>query len=49
MYRHELKLVYITINTNKYTMYKPLIKEELSVQLFVNLLGLHSKMADLVG
>lgn len=48
MYRHELKLVYITVNTNKYTMYKPFIKEELKVQLFVNLLVLHSKMADLV-
>lgn len=49
MYRHELKLVYITINTNKSPTYKPLIKEEISVQLLVNLLGLHSKMADLVG
>lgn len=48
MYRHELKLVYITVITNKYTMCKPLIKEELNVQLFVNLFDLHSKMADLV-
>lgn len=40
MYRHELKLVYITVNTNKYTMYKPFIQEELKVQLFVNLLVL---------
>lgn len=48
MYRHELKLVYITVITNKYKMYKPLIKEDLNVQLFVNLLDLHSKMADLV-
>lgn len=29
-------------------MYKPLIKQELNVQLFVNLLELHPKMADLV-
>lgn len=48
MYRHEFELVYIIVITNKYTMYKPLIKEELNVQLSVNLLDLHSKMADLV-